>query len=172
MSKSRHEELQEGGLLSHILFFFLDKVVDKGSKRPYDFDMLYKPHKLFTYEYNHERFNKILEDGINREKPRRFYDMILEHIMFPDYWISDACLGICYIIQTPVPYFAKKLIEWIQEPEIVDHNGWLYGAAICSLVSLRLIIFHQGLYMKSRSEAQLSVALRVSYEILWLIFSV
>ena len=161
-SKNKDIELQERGILNHVLFLFLNKVINSGSERPYDFDMLYKPHEQFTHKYNFKNFTNRLEKAHSGNKSKRFYDILLDHVMYPDYWISDLLLGLCYIIQTPVPWLAKKLIEWIEDPDADARNGWIYAAWICGLVSARLLIFHQGLYMKCRIESQMAVSIRVS----------
>ena len=54
-------QLLGGNPISKFFFFNLNKLINSGSRKPYQFDMLYGIDKSYTYEGSYQRFNEFVE---------------------------------------------------------------------------------------------------------------
>ena len=139
-SKNGQENYEEPGLINFFLFLHINKIVNLGAKKLYQFDMLYKPPSITTHEYNDKNFKDRVLKEFNENQNRSYLVLILRHCFKAYLWvILLGCLN--YGFQVLSPIFVKLFLEWLSEPETEDWHGWVYGTVLI-FVSFSKPFFH------------------------------
>lgn len=126
----------DDSFLSKILFFHLNKIIDAGNKKPYDFDMLYElDDELLYADY------KGFEEFFNKNKKKYEKDVIKSVF---DYnkkymWMGNVIFFFRYFLECSFPLLLKGFLNWftVDKSNLDLSIGFIYATLITVFIILR-----------------------------------
>lgn len=127
----------DGGFVQKTLFMHFNKIIKRGNKTPYSFDMLYElDDELLYADYikfekffnkNHKKYSKDVLGAVYAYN-RRYM------------WMINFLFVFKYFLECSFPLLLKQLLNWIELEDNGDldmNEGLLYAALISLFIMLR-----------------------------------
>lgn len=124
--------LLSGNILSKMFFLHLGKIAQAGVKKAYQFDMLFKMDKVFTYQGDYPPFQKYFDKN-KKSYENNFLGLILGYIR-PYFLICLFFTSFNYICQMLIPYALRIIVQWVED------NGSLESGIIYVGITIVIII--------------------------------
>ena len=153
---------KDSGWLNNISFGYLNKIVDAGNKKPFNFDMLNNVHDIHTYEYNFERFKEMVETDLKNNPKTEYRRLIIKYLKKHGYTKAEWVQATSYLIQIPIPILIKILLEWLENDTAPFYQGWLIVLGIGLLSFLKPALMHYGTSIKFRYTVMSEICTRVT----------
>ena len=152
--------------LDYITFSYLNKVVDAGNRKPFNFDMLNKVRKEHTYEYNYPLFKELVEKELKEKPGTEYHTIFIKYLSRYGFVKGEWIQAASYLIQIPIPYLIKLLLEWIEDEDAPGWHGWSIVLIIAMLSFFKPALMHYGTSIKVRLSVMGEICTRVSLQIL------
>ena len=80
LSENRDNPLIEKGFCNNVLYFWIDKVINAGEKKSFNFDDLYKPSDRLVYENTYPKFKEFMKAKLKKDPNSKIYYSVTEYI--------------------------------------------------------------------------------------------
>ena len=162
-SRSKVPDLfnKQPGWFDNITFGFLNKLVDAGNQKPFNFDMLNNVDHTLTYEYNYNNFKEMVENELKNNPRMEYSQMIIKYLRKHGFTKAEWVQATSYLIQIPIPILIKILLEWLEDDSALFYEGWLIVLGIGLLSFLKPALVNYGTSLKFRYNVMCEVCTRV-----------
>ena len=172
MNSNKKENLTSKNWISRLFFFYMNKVIIKGSKKIFEKEDLYKIKDDLIFSKHKIKFDKFLNQ---KTKSGWSFKKIIFRWMLK-FWAPIIILyTIMVALSMTVPFLLKLLIEWFQDPDSNPDRGYILFAIITVIslitpffaqhgmkntydiwVKCHIVLFH--LYFKKIKEIKINVS--------------
>lgn len=143
--------LEPQSCFSSFFYTYLNKVVESGSKIPYQFKMMYKPSKLHRHEGEVEKFEAYLNDTIS--KGGDFSFNMVYYFCRKKLLLGAFYLTIALFMQVLIPIFLKQFIEWLSKENLEENeknNGYIFMGILAVTLVSKTFIGPRGMMLLAR----------------------
>lgn len=102
----------EKGFFNYWLYNFINKAINIGQTKSFDFDMLYRPPDDLNYEQVYPKFVEFYKKSKKTYPKRKFYFTLLKFLGSDFIWGGSLKI-ISYVIQIPLPFLIQKYLDWL-----------------------------------------------------------
>ena len=155
--KKSKGQLEEPGFFKRWFFLFTNKLINLGATKTITSEDFWDCLPIINNDKNVAGLQAI----IKKHPKASFYEQIKKHINFPYFFPGDFFMALAYIMQIPIPYLIKSLLDWLEDPIALSWHGWAFTAGLVICGMGRPVSFMQGFYLKLISASQLELAIRV-----------
>lgn len=124
--------LEPTSCCSSTIFSFLSKIVNSGSKYPYQYKMLFKPDKFAVQDEEVISFIKHIDEKIKKKGKLTFWMIYF----YCTKYLKPAIMTtlIVEIFQIFVPILFKELVKWLVNPNSEAKDGYIYLGLILAIL--------------------------------------
>jgi len=153
-------QLESSNWISSYTYYFVNKIIDAGSRFPYKKEMLFKPLKAFEVDDVYDRFDEYISTKIEKNNKFDFFDMY-KYVARYTVW-GGFVYFLSNIAELLIPIIIKYFIKWLQN----GSEDLLEGSIIVSLFILcnigKSYLMNRGLYHLSRGGKRQENCLKVT----------
>jgi len=128
---------EDESFFSKIFFLHLNKIVNRGSKTPYKFDMLYELDDQFLYA-DYEEFNAFFNKNIEKYRKDVLGAIFTYNRKY--FALAHVAFFFRYVGECSFPLLIKQILNWFElqaAGEATMFDGYYYAAMITVYVFIR-----------------------------------
>lgn len=135
------------GFWNSLFFSYMNRIVDAGTKKPFDFDMTYKPLDFLVIENLFKSFNAT---------PGKSFISRYLKMMGCSQVMGAITIATGYFSQIPIPILIGKFLEWYQDPDAEFKYGLYYAGFFCLIAMVKPMIGERSLIYTFRNSVAVS----------------
>ena len=155
--------LEGNSCLRDFFFIFLNKIINSGSKFPYQLKMLYKVNNDFIFAPDAKQFKIFLTEKLRNNGKFTYLTL---------WWYFRKYVGLgsfqifcADFVQILFPIFLKKFVNWLIEENSEQHKGYVFLAVLVLTMIVKTFFTRKGILNYSRAHSMISNRLGVRRKI-------